>query len=176
MVKARIDLNDIKRYAGREIGTSRWVRITQKRVNKFAEATGDFQWFHVDREQARTELPAGQTIVHNFLLLSLVPQLFDQTVEFTNLAYGLNRGAEKVDFLEPLSTGSEVRIRLKLLRLEYSAGRGQTAIFEIIMDRKGGRKPVLTMNLRLLLVAADVRKPTMVSPLADEHQSAAFGF
>ena len=166
MAKVRIDINDIRHYITQEIGVSRWVRITQNRVNKFAEATGDFQWLHVDEEQARTDLPAGRTIVHNFLLLSLVPQMFDQTVVFSGLAYGLNKGAEDIDFLQPLFTDSEVRIRITLSKLEYSGQEGQIGHFQIIMERKGGKKAVLTMGLRLLLVALD-------TGLADQQQSVA---
>ncbi|GEM_PF-107655 len=168
MAKVRIDINDIRHYTGCEIGVSGWVRITQDRVNKFAGATGDFQWLHVDEEQARTGLPTGRTIVHNFLLLSLVPQLFDQTVAFSGLAYGLNKGAENIAFLQPLFTDSEVRIRVTLSKLEYSGEAGQIGHFEIIMEQKGGKNAVLTMGLRLLLVA-DAAPPR----LADQQQSVA---
>lgn len=169
MAKIRIDIKDIRHYIGQEIGTSGWVKITQNRVDKFAGATGDFQWLHVDAEQARTGLPTGRTIVHNFLLLSLVPQLFDQTVAFAGLAYGLNKGAENIDFLHPLFTDSEIRIRLSLSKLEYASDRGQTAIFPVIMERRGGKKPILKMALRLLLVATEVAP----SRLANQHQPVA---
>jgi acyl dehydratase len=173
MAKIRINIKDIKQYIGRQLGVSRWVEITQSRVNKFAEATGDFQWIHVDQEQARTELPSGQTIAHNFLLLSLVPQLFDQIVEFTGLRYGQNRGAENVKFLDPLPTGSRVRILLKLSKLEYLDQRGQTATFHIVMEREGSDKPVLTLDLQLLFVVAQRVKLKDILPLANQHQAVA---
>lgn len=173
MAQVKIDIKDIKRHIGRQIGASKWVEITQSRVNKFAEATGDFQWIHVDQEQARTELPSGLTIAHNFLLMSLIPQLFDQIVEFTGLRYGQNRGAENMCFLTPLPTGSRVRIQVKLSKLEYLDQKGQTATFHIVMERQDSEKPVLTMDLQLLFVAAQRVKLRAILP--DQHQSVALG-
>lgn len=154
MAKIIIDIADIKKYIGQEIGASRWVEIPQSRVNKFAEATGAFQWIHMDEERAKEELPAGKTIIQNYLLVSLIPQLFDEIAEFSGLKYGLNRGANNIQFLEPLPTGSKIRIRLKLSKLQYVDQRGLTATFPIIMERDGGDKPILAMELQLLLVAA----------------------
>ncbi len=175
MAGVTINIKDIKDYIGREIGTSKWVEITQSRVTKFAEATGDFQWVHVDAEQARTELATGRTIVHNYFLLSLMPKFFDQVVTFTGLEYGLNRGAENIRFLKPLPTGSKVRIRLKLSGLQEAANGGWLANFHILMESEDG--PILKMALILLLVAAEntVQK-TNVHPLStDQHQGAAIG-
>jgi len=171
MAKVTINIEDIKQFIGRDIGTSKWVEITQSRVNKFAEATGNFQWIHVDQEQARTELPAGRTIVHNFLLLSLVPTLFDQIVEFTGLRYGQNKGAESISFLEPLPTGSRVRLQIKLLKLEYRDQKGQTATFQIVMEKEGSDKPVLTMDQQVLFVVA--QKVKLRDILSDQHQPVA---
>lgn len=172
-----IDIKDIQQYIGREIGISRWVEITQSRVSKFAEATGNFQWVHVDAERARTELPSGQTIIHNFLLLSLIPQFFDQIVSFSGLEYGLNRGAEKIRFIKPLATGSKIRIRLKLSKLEYHDQKGQTATFHIVMEEEGSDAPVLIMDLQLRFVAA-VRKAPDIDRhpgLSDHHKPVALG-
>ena len=173
MAKVSINIKDIKRFIGRDLGTSKWVEITQSRVNKFAEATGDFQWIHVDQEQARTELPSGQTIAHNFLLLSLVPMLFDQIVAFTGLRYGQNKGAENLRFLEPLPTGSRVRLQLKLAKLEYLDQKGQTATFHIVMEREGSDKPVLTMDQQVLFVVA--QRVKLQDILSDQHQPVALG-
>ncbi|PCI48697.1 MAG: dehydratase [Alphaproteobacteria bacterium] len=171
MAKVRIHIKDIKHYTGRRIGTSKWVEITQSRVNKFAEATGDFQWIHMDQERAGTELPSGRTIVHNFLLLSLVPQLFDQIVTFSGLCYGQNRGAENMRFLRPLPTGSRVRIQVTLSKLENSDQKGQTATFQIVMEKEDSDKPVLTLDLLLYFVAA--QRVTSLDILSDQHQSVA---
>ncbi|WP_339861630.1 MaoC family dehydratase [Paremcibacter congregatus] len=153
MAHMKIAIKDIKRYIGREIGVSDWIDISQERVNLFAEATGDFQWVHVDEKRARTELSDGKTIAHNFLLLSMIPQLFDQVVSITGLRYGLNKGGERVRFIKPVSTGSRIRARIGLNKLEYVDQTGMTATFHILMELDGGEKPVLSMDLQLLLVA-----------------------
>lgn len=171
MAKFRIDIKDIKQYIGRQIGVSKWVEVTQSRVNKFAEASGNFQWIHVDEEQARTELPSGKTIAHNFLLLSLIPQLFDQIVEITGLRYGQNQGAENMRFLEALPTGSRVRIKLKLSKLEYLDHKGQTATFHIIMERQGSDKPIMSVDLQLLFVVA--QRVKLRDILSNQHQAVA---
>lgn len=173
MAKNRIDIKDITNHIGHQLGASRWVEITQSRVNKFAEATGDFQWIHVDQEQARTELPSGCTVAHNFLLLSLVPQLFDQIVEFTGLSYGRNKGVDNMCFLDPLPTGSRVRIQIKLAKLEYLDQKSQMATFNIVMEREGSDKPVLTLDQQLLFVVPEKAKLHAVLP--DQHQAVALG-
>lgn len=173
MADVKIDIKDIKHYIGQDIGLSKWVEITQSRVNKFAEATGDFQWIHVDAEQAKADLSSGRTIAHNFLLLSLVPKFFDQTVAFTGIRYGQNKGAENIQFLNPLPTGSRVRTRLKLSGLKDLGQGAQTATFHIVMEREGSDEPVLKMDLILLFVA--VKKQDTPQPLADQHQATALG-
>src|SRR5215213_257979 len=66
---------DLKEYEGKEIGVSDWYTVTQEQINKFADATGDYQWIHVDVERAKHEMPGGKTIAHGWLTLSLVPRL-----------------------------------------------------------------------------------------------------
>ncbi len=171
MAKVTINIKDIKHFIGRDIGTSNWIEITQSRVNKFAEATGDFQWVHVDQERARTDLPSGKTIVHNFLLLSLIPQLFDQIVEVTGLRYGQNKGAENTCFLAPLPTGTRIRLQLKLMKLEYLNQKGQTATFHITMEREGSDEPILTMDQQVLFVVA--QRVKLRDILSDQHQAVA---
>lgn len=171
MAKTRIDIKDITHHIGHQLGTSRWVEITQSRVNKFAEATGNFQWIHVDEEQARSELPAGRTIAHNFLLLSLVPHLFDQIVEFTGLSYGQNKGVDNMCFLEPLPTGSRVRIHIKLAKLEYLDQKSQSATFNIVMEKEGSDSPIMTLDQQLLFVITEKAKLHAVLP--DQHQRVA---
>ena len=74
------DFNDLKGAIGTEVGVSDWVEITQDRINKFAEATGDEQWIHVDTERAARELPGGKTIAHGLLSLSLIPMLIREII------------------------------------------------------------------------------------------------
>ena len=172
MAKVTIPISTLNQYVGRPLGTSRWLEITQSRVTKFAEATGDFNWVHVDQERAGSELSSGKTVVQNFLLLSLIPQLFDETVAFAGLRYGQNKGAEDINFLAPLATGSRVRLRVSLAKIEQGDHGGQLATFPLTMEKDGSHSPVLSLNLRLLLVAEQRVKLRAVS--ADQHQAVAF--
>ena len=152
MAKRKINIKDLRKFVGQEIGRSDWCEVTQEQVSNFAEATGDRSWVHLDGDRARKELPQGRTIVHNFLLLGLIPGFFDQVAEIEGIRYGLNRGVENVCFLHPLPTGSRIRFRLNLLRLEYVDQRGMTATFQIQLEREDNDKKVLSADLRLLFV------------------------
>lgn len=178
MAERDINIQDIAQYIGHEFGRSKWIEINQNRVNKFAEATGNFQWMHVDEEQARTELVSGKTIVPNYLLLSLVPSLFDHIISFSGLSYGQNKGADSIKFLEPVRTGSRVSIRLKLSALDRLDEKNRMANFYIVMEKEWCNSPVLTMNLKLLLVKRQNNTSTLMEKtiLPDYHQSVALGF
>ncbi|PCI33178.1 MAG: dehydratase [Alphaproteobacteria bacterium] len=171
MAKSTIDITSLNQHMGQPLGTSRWLEINQSRVTKFAEATGDFNWIHVDQERARTELASGRTLVQNFLLLSLIPQLFDQTVAFSGLRYGQNKGARKLNFLAPLATGSRVRLRVSLAKIDQDETGGQLVTFPLILEEDGSDCPVLNLDLRLLLVA-EQRVRLRISS-ADQHQAVA---
>ena len=96
-----ISLEELKTLVGLEVAVSDWLEIDQKRVNLFAEATGDYQWIHVDVTRARHELPFEGTIVHGFLTLSLLPMLMAQSVVMKNVRMVLNYGLNKVRFPAP---------------------------------------------------------------------------
>ena len=97
-----------------DLGASRWFRVDQDRITGFAEATEDRQWIHVDEERAR-ETDYGGTIAHGYLLMSLLPNLFFELVEFTDMGMMINFGLDKVRFIAPVPSGSEVQLRAKLI-------------------------------------------------------------
>jgi acyl dehydratase len=99
----------VQGLVGKQLGHSEWVTITQEQVDRFAEATGDHQWIHVDPERAARESPFGGPIAHGFLTLSLIPMLVPQIVEMTGFRMGVNYGTEKVRFPSPVPVGSRVR-------------------------------------------------------------------
>jgi acyl dehydratase len=101
-------LDEVAAASGEELGTSDWLTIEQDRVDRFAEATGDHQWIHVDVERAK-EGPFGGTIAHGYLTLSLVPYLGSQVFSFDTPGAKLNYGANKVRFPHPVRVGSRVR-------------------------------------------------------------------
>ena len=100
---------------GQELGVSDWVGVDQKRINTFADVTGDHQWIHVDAERARTESPYRTTIAHGFLTLSLIPALSKENYRVDNARMGINYGLNRVRFLAPVPAGSRIRLKSELV-------------------------------------------------------------
>ena len=100
---------------GQELGTSDWIAIDQKRVDAFADTTGDHQWIHVDVERARTESPYRTTIAHGFLTLSLIPGLSKDNYRVDNAKMGINYGLNRVRFLAPVPSGGRIRLKSELV-------------------------------------------------------------
>jgi acyl dehydratase len=124
--------------AGEEIGVSDWLPITQERVDKFAEATGDFQWIHVDVERAKREM--GGPIAHGYLVLSLIPHLNRQIMSLEGVGRSLNYGSDKVRFVNPVKVGARVRLRTRLSSAEPKSG-GLQVKFECTIEIEGEAKP-----------------------------------
>ena len=97
--------SDLAAYQGKEIGVSDWYTVTQEQINKFADATGDHQWIHVDVERCKTEMPGGKTIAHGWLTLSLVPRLAATIYGVKHRSRGINYGANRVRFTGPVPAG-----------------------------------------------------------------------
>ncbi len=135
--------NDLKQHVGQEMGVSEWVTVDQEMIDKFAEATGDHQWIHVDVERAKRELPIGSTIAHGYLTLSLVANLSAQNMQIEKKSRGLNYGSNKVRFTGMVPAGSRVRLRSKLQAVEDVKGDGVRIISEVAMEREGEERPVM---------------------------------
>ena len=133
---------DIDQFIGKEIGVSDWFTVTQEQIDKFADATGDHQWIHVDVERAKREMPGGKTIAHGWLTLSLVPRLAATLYRVKNRSRGINYGANRVRFTGPVPAGSRVRLRLKLKSVEKIEG-GVRTTSESTMEVEGNDRPVL---------------------------------
>lgn len=133
-------IEDAKALVGQEIGVSDWVLVDQQRIARFAEATDDHQWIHVDTARARTEMPGGQTIAHGYLVLSLLPALMDKLVSMPTLQRAINYGLNKVRFKNPVPAGSRVRLRSVLLQAQKRAGALQV-ILENTIEIEGQAKP-----------------------------------
>jgi acyl dehydratase len=108
---------DFEKYVGKELGASDYLKITQEHINKFAEATLDYQWIHTDEERAKVESPYKTTIAHGFLNLSVLPYLWGQIVEVNNVKMTVNYGIENLRFNQPVLVNSEVRLRASLRSL-----------------------------------------------------------
>jgi acyl dehydratase len=109
-----VPVAELKNYAGKELGCSDWLTIDQERINLFAEATGDFQFIHVDPEKA-AQTPFGSTIAHGFLSLSLMPKLMEGLlVAPEGLKMAVNYGLDSVRFIQPVKVNSKVRLKVTL--------------------------------------------------------------
>jgi acyl dehydratase len=144
-VKQEIDMKtatfeNLTSLAGEEIGVSDWVEITQDRINKFADATGDHQWIHVDVERAKKEMPGGKTIAHGYLTLSLIPWLSGGMLHVEGMTRGINYGSNKVRFTNMVPVGSRVRARQKLVSVEPRSG-GMQLTNEITIEIDGQQRP-----------------------------------
>lgn len=131
---------DFEQYVGKELGVSEYLKITQEQINKFAEATLDFQWIHLDVERAKEESPYKSTIAHGYLNLSVLPYLWGQIVEVNNIKMTVNYGIENLRFNQPVLVNNEVRLRAKLNSL---------------IDLRGITKAKINVSLEIL----DYKKP-----------------
>jgi acyl dehydratase len=135
-----IPLSEVTGLAGQELGVSAWHTVDQQQVNKFAEATGDFEWFHVDVERATREM--GGTIVHGFLTLSIVSALWSQIARITDYASGYNYGLDKTRFTAPLKTGARIRLRATMLPPQERRG-GTIVSVRCVVEVEGEERPAL---------------------------------
>ncbi len=129
----------LKSNVGQHLGYSEYLEITQERVQQFAEATGDFQWIHIDVERAKSG-PFGGPIAHGYLTLSLGPMLYPTVVRIDGFSMGVNYGANKIRFPSPVPVGSRVRLGVKLLEVEEIAS-GVQMTMEFTFECEGSSKP-----------------------------------
>jgi acyl dehydratase len=136
-----LKLEELEGRVGQEIAVSPWYRITQEQIDRFADATEDHQWIHVDRERARSS-PFGGTIAHGFLTLSILPKLVETSFRVADRKMGVNYGLNKLRFTAPVPSGSNVRARFTLGKYERLEGGAQLT-WKVTVEREGGDKPCL---------------------------------
>jgi acyl dehydratase len=146
-----IPLSEAPSLVGAEIGVSDWLEITQDRVNRFADATGDHQWIHVDIERATNEL--GGPIAHGYLVLSLIPMLAKNIVSYTGVARGINYGSNKVRFTNTVPVGSRIRMRMKMLSCEPRGG-GFQFTNQFTIEVEGEERPACVAEVVSLVYPA----------------------
>ena len=135
-------LSELTTHAGREIGISDWLVVSQEQINTFADTTSDHQWIHVDVPRATAETPFKSTIAHGFLTLSLLSTLLRSTVTVDELRMAINYGLNRVRFVSPVPAGSRVRARVTLANVVSVEG-GVQAMWAITVEREHGDKPCL---------------------------------
>ena len=126
--------------SGAQLGTSNWIEITQDQVNKFADATGDHQWIHVDPQRAKAG-PFGGTIVHGYLTLALAPVFMAEVLQIQNYVAVLNYGINRVRFPAPLAVGAAVRGAVTLLTAQERDSGHVEATFGIRYETRGTDRP-----------------------------------
>ncbi len=109
---------DLKQHIGKTLGPSDWITVDQAMIDKFAEATGDHQWIHVDVERAKKEMPGGKTIAHGYLTLSLLPRLAPTLLKVNKRKRGINYGSNKIRFTNPVPAGSRIRLKQTIKAVE----------------------------------------------------------
>ncbi len=134
---------DLLQHVGEELGPSEWLTVTQEMIDKFADATGDHQWIHVDVERAKKELPGGKTIAHGYLTLSLLPQLAPTLMKVEKRRRGVNYGSNRVRFTAPVPAGARVRLRQKLVKVEPVEDNGFRVTSEMTMEVEGNTRPAM---------------------------------
>lgn len=146
-----ISYSDLESLAGQEVGVSGWRTITQDQINKFADATGDHQWIHVDVERATREL--GAPIAHGYLTLSLLPALSAEVLRVEGVARGINFGSNKVRFTNMVPVNSRVRLSQKCLSVEARAGGKQMTMLSTI-ELEGQERPACVAEAMSILYGA----------------------
>ncbi len=134
-------LSDLAAFVGQELEGGEWLTITQAQIDLFAQATGDYQWIHIDPARA-AQGPFKTTIAHGFLTLSLLPQFFETSFDITHSSMGVNYGLNKVRFTAPVPVGSRLRAKMKLLALDDIDNNGVQMTWLVTVERQGDPKPV----------------------------------
>jgi acyl dehydratase len=138
-IVALADMDALRARIGQEVAVSDWLEVAQERIDRFAEATDDRQWIHVDRERAARS-PQGGTIAHGFLTLSLIPQFFATALRLPPARMTLNYGLDRVRFTSPVPAGSRVRARFELLDVRDAAGATDIR-WRVTIEVEGAAKP-----------------------------------
>jgi acyl dehydratase len=133
-------VDELRAAVGVQLGWTDWIEVDQTRIDRFAEATGDHQWIHVDPERA-AQGPFRTTIAHGFLTLSLIPSLTPRLFSVEGVRMGVNYGLNKVRFPAPVPVGSRLRATAKIAEVS-EAGGGVQLVSQVTIEREGGEKPV----------------------------------
>jgi acyl dehydratase len=134
-----IDPQTLAGRTGEEVGVSEWVEISQERIDRFADATDDHQWIHVDPARAAGESPFKTTIAHGFLTLALVPALLRATIRLP-ARMTINYGSNRVRFVSPVPAGSRVRGRFTVVQVQNLPDALQVT-WGVVVERQSGTKP-----------------------------------
>jgi acyl dehydratase len=133
-------LDELRELLGREIAVTEWLEITQERIDRFADATEDHQWIHIDPERAQRESPYGATIAHGFLTLSLIPKFLKDSIQIDGVRMAINYGLNRVRFPAAVRAGSHIRARVVVQSMR-DVGDSTEVIYSITIESQRAEKP-----------------------------------
>lgn len=139
-------VDDAQALVGRELGVGDWVTIDQRRINDFADVTGDHQWIHVDVDRAEKESPYRAPIAHGFLTLSLIPALSKDNFQIHNAQLVINYGLNKVRFLNAVPVGSRIRVRSELIDVKANDATADLTVRHTV-EIDGVEKPAAVAEM-----------------------------
>ena len=131
---------EFESYLGKELGVSEYLQVTQEQINKFADATLDYQWIHTDPEKAAVESPFKSTIAHGYLSVSLLTYLWYSIVDVLNVKMIVNYGIENLRFQHPVLVNDKIRARVSLHEIRNLRGIAKVTV-KIIVEIEGQKKP-----------------------------------
>ena len=137
----QMTIAELEQAGERDLGASSWVRVEQRQIDLFAEATGDRQWIHVD-PGAAARGPFGTTVAHGYLTLSLLPAFMYELLSVTDARVALNYGSDRIRFTAPVPSGSEVQLHARLLSQERR-GDGLLCRVAVQVEIRGQERPAL---------------------------------
>jgi acyl dehydratase len=140
---------EFEKHVGQELGISEYLTITQEQINKFADATFDHQWIHVNEERAKTEGTFESTIAHGYLTLSLLPFMWNQIIQVENTKMLVNYGIDNFRFNQPVRVNSKIRTRVVLHSVTNLRGISKVKL-DICMEIEGNRKPAFEGTMTFL--------------------------
>jgi acyl dehydratase len=135
-----VDVTTLEARIGQELGVSEWLEVSQPQIDRFAEATDDRQWIHLDAARAAEESPYKATVAHGFLTLSLAPALFRQTMSLSNVRLAINYGLNRVRFVSPVPAGGRIRGRFTVVAVDDVEG-GVQVTWAVTIEREHAEKP-----------------------------------
>lgn len=151
--KDPVAIDSLESHVGQEIGVSSWRTVTQDMIDKFADATDDHQFIHVDPQRAARETPFGGTIAHGFLTLSLLSTMTYETIPpLQGAAMGINFGFDKIRFANPVKSGARVRARYVLAEVNIRPSGYIQVAYDVTIEIEGQTRPALTARWLTLSV------------------------
>jgi acyl dehydratase len=137
-----VSFDEVADLAGKDLGTTDWMTVTQEMINTFAEATNDHQWIHTDVERAQ-EGPFGAPIAHGFLTLSLIIPFWSELFDVTGVSTKVNYGLDKVRFTNPVKVGARIRMKAEITEVQEVKGNGLHLVTNAVIEIEGEERPAV---------------------------------